>query len=126
MQTFEGAKVFADSRGKSLQTLDVITIQYFAETYSFLDSASCASSEAIFKLSEFSVFVVASIVSFNFFSDATFSLINVNDVSLVTFAFGAETALLYSIIKTLSCHMKTNSDYHLSKRRLSNKKLKSN
>ena len=68
--------------------------QYFAETYSFLDSASCASSEAIFKLSEFSVFVVASIVSFNFFSDATFSLINVNDVSLVTFAFGAETALL--------------------------------
>ena len=60
------------------------------KTYSFLDSASCASSEAIFKLSEFSVFVVASIVSFNFFSDATFSLINVNDVSLVTFAFGAE------------------------------------
>ena len=29
MQTFEGAKVFADSRGKSLQTLDVITIQTF-------------------------------------------------------------------------------------------------
>ena len=68
-------------------------IRYVAETYSFLDSASCASSEAIFKLSEFSVFVVASIVSFNFFSDATFSLINVNDVSLVTFAFGAETAV---------------------------------
>ena len=85
--------------------------QYFAETYSFLDSASCASSEAIFKLSEFSVFVVASIVSFNFFSDATFSLINVNDVSLVTFAFGAETDLLYSVIKTLFCRMKTNSDY---------------
>ena len=30
MQTFEGAKVFADSRGKSLQTLDVITIQTLA------------------------------------------------------------------------------------------------
>ena len=29
MQTFEGAKVFADSRGKSLQTLEVITIQTF-------------------------------------------------------------------------------------------------
>ena len=29
MQTFEGAKVFADSRGKSLQTLEVITIQNF-------------------------------------------------------------------------------------------------
>ena len=30
MQTFEGAKVFADFRGKSLQTLEVITIQNFA------------------------------------------------------------------------------------------------
>ena len=68
-------------------------------TYSFFDSASCASSDAIFKLSEFSFFVVASIVSFNFFSEATFSFINVNDVSLVTFAFGAEiTVTLFAAV----------------------------
>ena len=72
-------------------------------TYSFFDSASCASSDAIFKLSEFSFFVVASIVSFNFFSEATFSFINVNDVSLVTFAFGAEitVTLFAAVLKSM-------------------------
>ena len=32
MQTFEGAKVFADSPGKSLQTLNVITPEFRFES----------------------------------------------------------------------------------------------
>ena len=32
LQTFVGAKVFADFRGKSLQTLEVITIQTLVES----------------------------------------------------------------------------------------------
>ena len=32
MQTFEGSKVFADSRGKSLQTLEVITPEFRFES----------------------------------------------------------------------------------------------
>ena len=37
LQTFEGAKVFADFRGKSLQTLEVITIQTFLRKFSESD-----------------------------------------------------------------------------------------
>ena len=40
MQTFEGAKVFADSRGKSLQTLDVITPEFRFESLYLSDFQS--------------------------------------------------------------------------------------